>query len=131
MEWQGINVNGSGCVQGTILRSGAETGIDGAQALPGSAVKGVNEDDLGAAVVVIGVSPLGPSPRLAHLDLIARAVADAPKPGAIHKGLREVDGMSVACLPILAEAAEICRKHPGGQVVGGTGVGARPRTGRC
>ena len=65
-------------------------------------MQGIKIYSLWLAVILIGVAFFGTSFALAHIVPISRLVAGALKTGIINNGLRQINGMAIAVLPISA-----------------------------
>jgi hypothetical protein len=65
-------------------------------------MQGIKIDGLGLAVIVVMIASLGAPLGQAHIDPVGSSIAGALKTTHVHKGLCEIEGMSISRLPIVA-----------------------------
>jgi hypothetical protein len=64
-------------------------------------MQGIKIDRLGLAMIVVAVASLGAALGQAHIEPVGGPIAGALKTAQVHKGLSEVEGMTIEGLPIL------------------------------
>ena len=65
-------------------------------------MQGIKIDRLGLTMIVVAIASLSAPLGQAHIDPIGSLIADALKAAQIHKGLSQVEGMTIDRLPIVA-----------------------------
>jgi hypothetical protein len=63
---------------------------------------GIKIDRLGLTMIVVTIASLGAPIRQAHIDPVGGLIADALKTTQVHKGLSQVERMTLDRLPIVA-----------------------------
>ena len=65
-------------------------------------MQGIKINGLGLAMIVVAIASLGAAFGQAHIDPVGSSIAGTLKTTQVHKGLRQVEGMAIDRLPIIA-----------------------------
>ncbi len=69
-------------------------------------MQGIKINGFGLTVIIVAVAPLATALSLTNVDPVGRLIAGPLKPARIHKGLGQIERMTIDALPVLTYPAK-------------------------